>query len=90
MGGREEGPGTAPHKKDLSMDGPGGQLFFFKEEQFLFPNEKASSGITRYPGPGEAGFDPEVQKNVYPKSDDIERHDSKLNKKRISRSFVRK
>jgi hypothetical protein len=66
IGGDAEGPGTALHKKDLSMYGPGGGFFTYIEEKNLEPKEAATASVTRIPGPGEPGFIFEEQANLYP------------------------
>jgi len=65
-GGLADGPGTAAKRTDLSADGPGGARFVYLEDRDLEPKEEGTALLTRVPGPGEAGFVPEIQKNVYP------------------------
>ena len=67
MGGFEEGLESAPHKKDHSMDGPGGWRFVYLEERNLEPKEASEASLRRIPSPGEPGFVWVEQENIFPK-----------------------
>jgi len=66
MGGEAEGPALASKKQDFSDRGPGGARFVYLEDISLEPKEEGTALLTRAPGPGEAGFNWQEQKNTIP------------------------
>jgi hypothetical protein len=66
MGGYPEGPMGAG-VIDLSAEGPGGSRFIYQAESNLMPPDpKTIKGHNRIAGPGESGFKPARQSNLFP------------------------